>query len=205
MRKTPAILLALPLLTLLAPGAAAHPADIFLFPMTFAGPAAPNCIPGGGVASPGCYLLPPVTVVGTSGTLAGQVVGAGVCNVAFEACFAWPTWNPFRLAVPIYWWCQVTSHSPNWSAGAAASIQAHLVYDANGDDVLDGAPDVVYSTLAPAGPLPAPAAPRAGQWAGGPFGGATLPVGSIAHVIATDPMGLLPNPGLDTVVTCWVF
>ncbi|MCA1811574.1 MAG: hypothetical protein LC623_06135 [Halobacteriales archaeon] len=205
MRRASAILLALPLLTLLAPGAAAHPADLFLFPMAFAGPGVVNCAPGVGVMSPGCYLLPPVTVTWTSLALAGQVIGAGACNVAFEACFAWPSWNPHRAAVPVFWWCQVTSHSPNWAAGGAATIQAHIVYDANADDVLDGAPDLVYSTLAPAGPLPTPAAPRAGQWAGGPLNGAAIPAGAIVHVVATDPMGLLPSLALDTVVTCWVF
>jgi hypothetical protein len=205
MARWTAVLLAAPLLTLLVPGAAAHPVDGFAFTPFYVVPfGAANCVPGSGVSSPGCLVLPPVTVTGAlTNLIVVGVTGAGACNVAFEACFAWPTWNPFRQAAPLQWWCQVTSHSPNWPAGAAGSIAAHVLYDRTNDDLLTSA-DVVDSALA-IGPLPIPAgSPRAGAWTGEAFSGGGYPVGSIAHIVVTAD-GLVPDPRLDTVVTCWVF
>jgi hypothetical protein len=212
---------------LLAPGAAAHPADVFLFPVT---PVVPPPMPCNPITSSPCYMLNPLTVVGVTpvGPLPGTVTGAGACNVSFEACFAWPVWNPNWApapgqaatgAVPRYWWCEVTWHTPNWAAGPIQSIQAHIVYDANNDDLLT-AGDIVYSTVAAPPPPPppgAPMAPRMGQWTGGAFGpsfpafpappGSLFPWGSIVHVVITDPLGnpLLPDIARDTAVTCWVY
>lgn len=177
----------------LAPPASAHAADVFLIPFV----PAPALFPP--PTMPPSFFLPPVTVTDITAIGLAPTLGAGVCNVAGEACFAWPAWNPVAGAPATAWACQ---HTGGTLFPGTPGLVIHLVQSF--DDVLD-AGDVTYSLVAP-GPLP--------PFPGGAFGGDFFaPFGPLAppgffpgmpvHVVPT--MGGLPLLGVDLVITCWVF
>jgi hypothetical protein len=223
MNRLPAILVAAPLLTLLAPAASAHPADIDLIPPT-AGTFPAFFAP---VTQPPSYFLWPVTVVGVKGDAlpTGTFVGAGACNIVGEACFAWPTWNPNWApaggaivgAVPTGWNCEITSVinsaflPPVFNPWALPKV--FLVQDTNNNDILGDGTDTVYAIdfTNPVGAIPfLPGPPGTGGFTGGPFAALGPPVAGLfspgwpVHVVSDD-LGQAVNPFIDLSVTCWVY
>lgn len=222
--KTRIVLAGLGIAVLLTPGAVAHPLDVYLFA---AGPTGVfDCVPGGIETTPPCYFTWPFTVAGVGTTVVGGafgvVTGSGTCNTLNEACFAWPTYNPFTGLPPAFWTCEITSVAGPW----AFDPTVYLVQDTNNNDFLGDGADVVYVIgIAAGNPVAGPPGgipftpgpvPGVGAFGSAPFGPLLFPPavgvftpGYPVHAVSAhiDPgTGLgLPNPSLDLTLTCWVW
>ncbi len=192
------------ILTAGAPGAAAHPVDVFNF---FAGPVAfPAFIPP---FSPPSFMLPTFAISGVTAddTFTGSFIGAGDCDDVGQACLILPTWNPFIGGPVGAFDCEIVSAAGPW----VALPTVFLAQDLNGNNIIETGADLImtigFPYGSPGGPIP-PFLGPAGAYGGGFFliaGGPFIP-GMPIHFIAAHP-GFPVTPAsalLQLGVTCWV-